>query len=353
MKFGAVVGNPPYQVVKGVDTGFASALYPSFIDLATSINPTYVSLIVPSRWMTKTGQGISDIWVDKMLSCNHFMVLRDFHDASDCFENVEIKGGVCYFLYKNNYTGKCVYSIKANNIIKSNFDYLNSTGAGVIIRDVVALNLVNKIKQKEGEYYNCENFSKLVGPVHLFDKDGVLGTKWQGFKIDSSNEYDIKYYLNKRLVASGAAWIKRADIPKGLDSLPLHKVYISEAYGAGDTFPHQILGVPFYGEQNSVCSETYLCIGYNEIDNKLTEEQCRNIVSYIKTMFFRFMVYVKKKTQHAPASVYQFVPLQDFTSSSDIDWSASISDIDRQLYRKYGLSADEVAFIEKMIKPME
>ena len=127
---------------------------------------------------------------------------------------------------------------------------------------------------------------------------------------------------------------------------------MSKAFNGGDSFPHQIIGCPFYGEPDSVCSQTYLVIGYDQKDNALSQIECENIVKYIKTRFFRFLVFIKKKTQDNPSSVFKFVPKQNFTIESDIDWSKSIEEIDAQLYAKYHLSDDEIAFIESMIKPM-
>ncbi len=152
--------------------------------------------------------------------------------------------------------------------------------------------------------------------------------------------------------SDGFGWISLDDIPKNRSVISLHKVYLSKAFNGGDAFPHQIIGKPFYGEPNSVCSQTYLVIGYNQkiVLDKLI---CENIVSYMFTKFFRYMVYIKKKTQDNPSSVFQFVPLQDFTSESDIDWNQEVEDIDRQLYCKYGLDAAEIDFIERMIKPMK
>ena len=104
-----------------------------------------------------------------------------------------------------------------------------------------------------------------------------------------------------------------------------------------------VLGIPFYGEPNSVCSQTYLVIGYDAARHKLTKAQCGNIISYIKTRFFRYLVSIKKKTQNGPRDVYQFVPMQDFSHP----WT------DEMLYKKYNLDNDEIAFIESMIRPME
>lgn len=132
--------------------------------------------------------------------------------------------------------------------------------------------------------------------------------------------------------------------------IPYHKVYCPEAGGSGKLGDTTILGKPIYGEPNSICSQSYIPIGYkNQLKSKA---ECEAVISYLSTKFLRFLVSFAKNTQHATSKVYRFVPLQDFTSSSDIDWSKEVEDIDRQLYKKYDLDADEIAFIERMIKPM-
>ena len=345
MKFNAIVGNPPYQVIQsteraGINTAFASAIYPQFIEISRKLAPVYISMITPSRWMTKTGQGISDNWVDDMISGNHFMTIHDYYDALDCFNGVEIKGGINYFLYSNKYTGKCNYVLHQNSIQSKRFDFLDALGAGIVIRDTVATSIIEKIVKLEGEYFQNHSFSKYVSPQHYFDKDGLLTTSWTGFVSERDSEHTIKYYLNKQMNSRGFAWIKETDIPKNHEAIPLHKVYISKAYNGGDAFPHQIIGKAFYGEPNSVCSQTYLIIGYNA---GFTKTICDNLITYMSTRFFRYMVFIKKKTQDNPSSVFEFVPLQDFSKS----WT------DEELYAKYGLSDDEIAFIESMIKPME
>lgn len=133
-------------------------------------------------------------------------------------------------------------------------------------------------------------------------------------------------------------------------SFPFIK-YLFQKLGGSGSDPI-VLGRPFYGEPGSICSQTYLVIGFDPQRHNFTKEGCINIISYIQSRFFRFLVSIKKKTQDNPSSVFQFVPLQDFTSQSDIDWSKSVEDIDKQLYAKYGLTENEIQFIESMIKPM-
>jgi hypothetical protein len=306
-------------------------------------------MITPSRWLTKQGRGLSIEWVDNILRSDHFLQIHDYLNASDCFTNVEIKGGICYFLYAPNYVGSCKYSIHQNNVVIDK-DYNLSTW-GMAIRDAQAEQIICKVKLVEGsDYINTKSFSNIVCTRHHFDQGTQLSTSWRDFSENKSNTHNIKCYLNKQLLSCGYGWVSLSSIPKNHNSINQIKIYISKAYGAGENFPHQILGIPFIGENNSVCTDTYIVIkptnGFNNM------EEGKNAILYIKSQFFRYLVFVMKKTQDAPRDVYKFVPLQDFTSSSDIDWSKSIKEIDRQLYAKYNLSEDEIAFIEKMIKPM-
>ena len=346
MKFNAIVGNPPYQQIKSSDrslanAAFASAIYPLMIDIACDLHPDYVSMITPSRWMTKTGQGVSDKWIDNMINNNHFITIHDYPLATECFKGVEIKGGVSYFLYSEKHNEKCNFISHNGKNTVTNYDYLNALKAGIVIRDPKALTIIQKVKLVEKDYYTNNSFSSLVGPVHQFDKDGQLGTAWQGYSKERNNIHTIKYYLNRRLESCGFGWISMNDIPKGHEALPLHKIFIPEAGGSGtDSI---ILGKPFYGEPNSICSETYISIGFDPQKHKFSKEECYNIISYIKTRFFRYMVSIKKRTQHATASVYQFVPIQDWSKP----WT------DAELYKKYNLKPEEIAYIESMIKPME
>lgn len=346
MKFNVVVGNPPYQEKKSsektVNNGaFASALYPHFIDLAANTSASYISLITPSRWMTRVGQGITDAWVDKMLQGNHFIKMHDYLNATECFDNVEIKGGINYFLFKPDYTGECQYTLHQNGNNITIDTYLDPINSGVVIRDSMAIRIINKVMAVEGNYFNGNNFVSMVSPKHYFDKGKLLSSNWTGYSKQKDEIHNIKLYVNKKLEATGYGWIKESDVPKSQSTILLHKIYIPKSGGSGTDAI--VLGSPFYGEPNSVCSYTYLVIGYNAETHNFSQEECYNIIKYIKSKFFRYMVSIKKKTQDNPRDVFQFVPLQDFSKP----WT------DKELYGKYELDLFEREYIESLIKPME
>lgn len=347
MKFNAVVGNPPYQVSTEGESDrrnsfYAIPVYQEFIDVAKKLNPAYISMITPSRWMTKSGQGIKDEWVDEMINGNHFIHISDFLDSTECFSGVSIGSGINYFLYSQLYNGPCDYFLYANGTMTKCRQKLNDSGAGIVIRDPHAARIFQKVLNYEGDYTN-KNFSSLISPRDPYTTKingvSILGTNWTGFSEKEDNEHNIKLYLNKRLVSSGIAWISEKDVKKNTQTIPYHKILIPKAYGSA-TDPY-VIGKPIYASPNSVCSVTYLVVGFNnEIINHTMAE---NIMTYMSTRFFRYLVSMKKKTQDNPRDVFQFVPLQDFSKP----WT------DEELYEKYGLDMFEREYIESLIKPME
>lgn len=347
MKFDVIIGNPPYQLGVGNEGGNSSkakAIYHLFISEAIKLKPRYLVMITPSRWMTKQTEGIPDEWVENQIHSNHYVIIHDFEEATDCFPGVEIKGGVNYFLYATNYSGKCDYYFHQKGISRSlkRNDYLDSKNAGIILRDPKAYSIIEKIVSLEGNYFidMKNNFSGFISPKDFYTNKQKLMSSWSGFKNEKDDSHYIKYYLNKNIHKIDFAWISENDIPKNIETKDFHKVYIPAAGGSGND--DIVLGKPFYGEPNSVCSQTYLVIGYDKSHN-LTKENCKNIITYIKTKFFRYLVSIKKKTQNGPRGVYQFVPMQDFSKP----WT------DQELYKKYNLSQEEINFIESMIRPME
>lgn len=347
MKFDVIIGNPPYQMAFGIEGGNsanAKSIYNLFIEQAIKLKPTYLCMITPSRWMTKTAQGIPESWIDSMLHSNCFKIIHDFENASECFPGVEIKGGVNYFLWDKNHNGKCNYYFHQaqDKKILERYDYLDSKNAGIVIRDPQAYSILEKIEAVEGTYYNDieKNFSGLVSAKHFFDNSELLTSNWTGYTSKRDSTHTIKYYLNVDRERT-YRWIGNHQLPKNSTTKDICKVYIPAAGGSG--YDDQILGKPFYGEPNSVCSQTFLVIGYDPIKHNFSEIECKNIITYIQTRFFRYLVSIKKKTQNGPRGVYQFVPVQDFTKP----WT------DEELYAKYNLTQEEIEFIESMIRPME
>ncbi len=345
MKFDVIIGNPPYQLNDGLTGGNsnrASAIYHLFIDKAIELNPKHITMIIPSRWMTKTAEGIPNAWVDNMIKDDKIEVINDYENSSDLFDSVKIMGGINYFLWSRDHKGKCKYTFNyEDGRSLSRLDYLDPLNVGIIIRDLMAISVIKKIEKIDKNYYNKSNsnFSSLVSVKHFYDKDGLLTSNWRDFKLNKDSIHNIKYYVSATTNNVSYGWIKENQVPKNKNTIKLNKIYIPTT---GSVSP-KVVGTPRYGEPDSVCSQTYLVIGYDNVKHNFTKEECLNIISYIQTKFFRFLVKAKKSTQNAPRGVYQFVPLQDWSKP----WT------DEELYKKYKLTQEEIDYIEDNIDPMD
>lgn len=329
MKFNAIVGNPPYQVMDGGAGASAKPVYHLFVDIAKKLKAKYISMIMPARWYAG-GKGL-DEFRDDMLKDKSISLLVDYFDATDVFPRIDISGGICYFLYDRNCRGNCKVITsrqgKRNELVRPLLEKGNNT----FIRFNEAISILRKVSVSEDI-----NFSNLVSPRKPF---GIV-TDVQVSKLQTASMIRIYAYPDN-------GFIERIAVKTNSEWIDYYKVYISYAYGERGDFPYFVIGKPFLGEPKTCCSETYLVIAPNK-----REQYCMNVIKYLKTMFLRFFVLLKKNTQHATSKVYSFVPLQNFTEASDIDWSKSIPEIDQQLYLKYHLTDEEIAFIGKMIKPM-
>ncbi len=337
MKFSAVVGNPPYQTMDGGGTGSsAQAIYNKFVDVARLLQPKYISMIIPSRWMTG-GKGL-DKFRESLLNDKQIRLLHDYLDANECFPNVSIEGGICYFRWELNNEGKCTYVSHLHNSKTISERYLSEFSTDVVIRDSSALPILKKISINN----NDDNFSSLVSPRNLFKVDTQL--------IKSSYEENDLKVFGRFNGTRGLMYVSTTLNNRALRFIGKWKVFVSKADGAagqlGNPIPARIIGKAELGDCDTICTETFLVIGPFD-----TMCEANNVIKYLTTKFSRFLIGVRK-LKNMTQETYSFVPLQDFTSSSDIDWSQSISEIDKQLYAKYGLSEEEINFIEKMIKPM-
>jgi len=320
MKFDVIIGNPPYQMSDGGAVASAKPIYQKFVETAKKLNPRYLTMIIPSRWFSG-GKGLDD-FREEMLNDKRISKIFDFPNSSDCFPGVEIKGGVCYFLWDRDYSGECEITNIENNKRNTIKRPLLEKNLNFFIRYNQSISIVRKVLE-----FNENKFNHLVSSRKCYG----FPTNFRGKKKNEKNK--TKIYQN-----GGYGYISEKDVEVGRKNIQKHKIFITKAYGAGESFPHQILNIPFYGEVNSVCTETYIEIGPFK-----SKQVCENVMSYIKTKFFRFMVLMIKNTQDATRGVYRLVPVQNFEKKID----------DKFLFKKYKLTENEIGFIDTMIKPME
>lgn len=321
MHFDVIIGNPPYQLDDGGAGASASPIYDKFIEQAKKFKPKHLVMIIPARWYS--GGKYLDDFRTTMLHDTHIRELHDFSNASDCFDNVEIKGGVCYFHWDSEYRGECeVYNHKGDSITSKIKRPLLEQGCDTFIRRNESIPILHKVLAKKEP-----SIAETISSRRPFGMD----TSFSDYVEEKDSIHPYKCYLN-----GGSGYIESTHITRNHEWIGKHKVLIPKAVGDGskeylDEFK------PLYAEPDSVCTETYIVIGVFD-----TEQEARNLISYIHTSFFRFLVSLKKNTQDATRKVYSFVPLQDFSKP----WS------DEELYNKYGLDSKEIAFIQSLIKPM-
>lgn len=320
MTFDVIIGNPPYQLADGGNAASAKPLYHLFVQQAIRLSPRYLSMIIPARWYSG-GKGL-DEFRDLMLNDTRLSYLVDYFDSNDCFPGIDLSGGVCYFLWDQQHSGDCIVRSIINGKESIIQRPLIEKGNDSFVRFNSSISILEKIKQIQES-----SFIQLVSSRKPF---GIATNE----KIDTEKGINgIKIYAYPK-----NGYIESSKVSANKQSVYKPKVLISYAYGERGNFPYLVIGKPFIGEVNSCCSETYLMIGPFDTTN-----ECENVMSYIRTKFFRFLVLLRKNTQHATSKVYQFVPLQDFSHP----WT------DEMLYKKYNLTEDEIAFIESMIRPME
>ena len=332
MKFDVIIGNPPYQLGDSGAFASASPIYHKFVTQAKKLNPRYLSMIIPSRWFAG-GKGL-DAFRKEMLEDDRMLELHDFPIGADCFPGTRIAGGVCYFLWNREKHGECkVYSHSGDEIVSVMERPLLEKNADTFIRINEAIPILRKVQA-----FNEPSFSTIVSARKPFGLPSDF--------INNPAKYDLPP-ISKEPVKDGITIIgtykyktveryvdRTYPFPTGSGMIGKYKVYVSQVLDNGFDWTKERLN-PFLGEPNTACTETFLCIGeYND------RETAENVISYMDTKLFHLLMHLKKVSHHVVAKVYEYVPMQDFSKP----WS------DEAMYRKYGLTKDEIEFIETHIK---
>ena len=320
MQFDVIIGNPPYQMSDGGNSASAMPIYQLFVEQAKKLNPRYLSMIIPARWFGG-GKGLDD-FRRETLNDDRYRVIVDYENANECFAGVDIAGGVCFFLWDRDHRGLCNVVTICNGQRTETIRKLNEFGT--FIRRAEALHIVQKVLAKK---------EKLMSDV-----------------VSSSKPFGLRTYVRPQEKGdiilrwqNGEGPYKRSEITVGVEMIDKWKVITSyvgydHAGNPGKDGKRKVFNKIDILPPGTICNETYLVI-----NSFKTKNEAENMVGYMKTMFFRFLVSQLMFSHHITKTAYQFVPLQDFSHP----WT------DEMLYKKYNLDKDEISFIESMIRPME
>ena len=324
MKFDVVIGNPPYQLAGGAGGTSDSSIYHQFVEQAQALDPRLLSMVIPSRWMAG-GRGM-DEFRKKMLESKSIRTLVDFPVSKEVFPGVEVKGGICYFLWDPAHDGDAEYS-SFRGEISDQPKLRNLAEFDVFVRSDLAVQILRKVLARQ----ESSVIEYLTG-----DTPFGIATNFKEFR-DHERRGDVPlYYVSggKR----GVGFISSETITKNRQLISSWKVLVPEAGSdGGQKIPDSVLGRPWIASPTSVCTQSFLAFWLS------SNKEAQNFEAYYATKFFRFLVSLRKITQHALRSTYQWVPTQDFSKV----WT------DKELYAKYKLTQEEIEFIESMIRPME
>ena len=341
LDFNIVVGNPPYQESDGGAGASAKPIYNEFVGISKELAPTNIALIMPTRWYAG-GKGLDD-FRDQMLSDAQVSQLHDFLKPEVIFPEINLRGGICYLLWDKEHNNNPTQVFTYKNDLKPKIDSrkLRTEDSDIFIRHGIAIEILKKINS----HPKFKSFEKHISSRRPFNIDAniVKNEKFRNSKKGLENPV-VCYGKGKKV-----RYLERDEISKNIDWIDKYKVFTPRANNIGTELNDDNLNT-FIGNPNTICTESYIVVGVNL---NLDETSASNLCKYFTTKFARFQHSIGKASQDATSKTYKFVPLQDFTISSDINWDVSIKEIDNQLYEKYSLTKEEIDFIETMIKPMD
>lgn len=329
MQFDVIIGNPPYQIAADEAGQNVMPIYNQFVEQAKSLNPRYITMVTPSRWLA--GGKYLDEFRSTMLNDGRIAALVDYPNAAEMFPSVGINGGISYFLWDAEHNGEC-----AVTLVRDGQKYgphkrkLNEFD--VFIRDYRAVGILHKVLGEQEP-----SFADIVSPRDPFGP--ALSSNFTDYREDQKKDY-LRLHLN-RGTKRETAWVSPDYVTKNTQLVHAWKVLIPKA-GSGREREKSgvdlVLGPPLVASPGSVCTLTYVCAGPFK-----SKSEAESVEAYLKTRFLRFLVSLRKISQDAPRGVYAFVPQQTW----DRKWT------DEMLYKKYGITKDEIAFINSMIRPMD
>lgn len=325
MQFDVIIGNPPYQLGQsGGDAvgSFAMPIYQKFVQAAMSLDPRYVVMVTPSRWFAG-GRGL-DAFRQEMLESRKLRTVIDFPNATDAFPGIDIAGGVSFFLWDRLHQGPCEVRTIALGVPDA--PALRELNAyDIFVRYNVGVSILQKVWPNG---VTQDSLARKVSPTQPF-----------GLRTDFRGKEDAKGLKDPVVLrtSQGDTFIERAKVPRNDAWIDQWKVILGLAYGERGSFPYWITSEPDILGPGTACSETYLVI-----DRFESEDEAKLFAGYLRTRFVRFLISLRKNTQHLYNERFAFVP----DLPMDREWT------DRMLYKKYSIPKDEIAFIKSMIRPM-
>jgi site-specific DNA-methyltransferase (adenine-specific) len=323
MQFDVIIGNPPYQMKGGAGGTSDSSIYHLFVEQAKKLDPKFLSMVVPSRWLAG-GRGM-DEFRKEMLSSQKLAKLVDYPVSSEVFPNVEVKGGICYFLWTNEHKKFCEVTVIRGGEQVTTLRELDEFD--VFVRDTKAVGILRKVLGF-GE--------QPITSILTADTPFGIATNFDGFHEKMQVDDVALYYV--RSGKRNIGFVPRDAISKNVGLIDKWKVLVPKAGSdGGQKIPDSVLGKPWLSPPPSAATQTFLAFYAESL------EEAKSIESYYCSKFFRFLVSLRKITQDALRPMYSWVPLQTW----DQEWT------DQALYEKYGITEEEMDYIESVIRPME